>query len=369
MKTIKILFTLLVLLVLGGGAFVWSGVYPIAADVPHWPITFQLMEMLRDRSIAAHAKGIQVPNLDDPKLLAEGAEHYGAMCTGCHLAPGMSDSEIRKGLYPQPPDLTKHNDLNPAEMFWTIKHGVKLSAMPAWGTTHDDQAIWNIVAFLQKLPGMTPEQYQAMTKSSGEEQGHHHHHGSDAGAGPADEHDHGETGEHHHGDAGASDEHEHGGVDQPDDHGGASDASGQNRQAEVRARGPDVMSFSLDATQHVFEKAPNGGTQRVIARAGHAEEIPKIRDHLRAIAAAFAARDFSGPTHIHGEGMPGLAELKAASSTDLTVEYRDVNDGGEITYRATSDSVRNAVHQWFDAQLSDHGHDATDHGTHAHEHG
>lgn len=176
MKTIKILLVILVLIALGGGAFIWSGVYPIGADVPHWPITFQLMETLRDRSIAAHVHGIPVPNLDDPKLLSEGAEHYSAMCTGCHLAPGVADSEIRLGLYPQPPDLTKRTDLSPAEMFWTIKHGVKLSAMPAWGTTHDDQAIWGMVAFLQKLPDMTPELYKAITPTVGAgEEGHHHH--------------------------------------------------------------------------------------------------------------------------------------------------------------------------------------------------
>ena len=199
MKTIKILLVILVLTVLGGGAFIWSGVYPIGADVPHWPITFQLLETLRDRSIAAHAQGIEVPNLSDPKLLSEGAEHYSGMCTGCHLAPGMADSEIRPGLYPQPPDLTKRTDLSPAEMFWTIKHGVKLSAMPAWGTTHDDQTIWGMVAFLQKLPDMTPEQYQAMTKSSGEgEGGHHHHHHGEGDAGAADEHPHGDSAEGHH---------------------------------------------------------------------------------------------------------------------------------------------------------------------------
>ena len=202
--------TLLLLVVIGGlcsVAFIYFGLFNAAADVPHSQLVYNLMETVRQRSIAVRAKDIVVPPLDDPKLVADGAGHYSAMCTGCHLAPGMAESEIRPGLYPQPPNLSEHLRATPAEMFWTIKHGIKMSAMPAWGTTHDDQAIWGIVAFLKKLPAMTPEQYQAMTKPSGEgEAGHDHHHGEgDAAAG----HDHAEAGaaHQHHSQAAADDEH------------------------------------------------------------------------------------------------------------------------------------------------------------------
>ncbi len=217
MKMIKILLSLLLLAVLGGAAFVWSGVYPMGADVPHSPLVFSLMETMRQHSIALRAKDIQVPPLDDPKLIADGAEHYSAMCTGCHLAPGVTESELRPGLYPQPPDLTKPIQASPAEKFWAIKHGIKMSAMPAWGTTHDDQAIWSMVAFLQRLPGMTPEQYKTLS-GGGEAKGEHHHHG-DADHGH-DEHrgasetpdaaGHDESGhEHHEHGAAAETEHHH----------------------------------------------------------------------------------------------------------------------------------------------------------------
>ena len=161
MRTIRTLLSLFLLALVAGAGFIWTGAYPIGADVPHWPLVYNLLEITRQRSIALRAKDIRVPALDDPKLIAEGGEHYGAMCSGCHLAPGMTDSEISQGLYPQPPDLTKSRPASAAEEFWAIKHGIKLSAMPAWGTTHDDQAIWGLVAFLQKLPGMTPEKARA----------------------------------------------------------------------------------------------------------------------------------------------------------------------------------------------------------------
>jgi len=184
MKTIRILLSLLVLAVLTGAAFIWSGLYPIGADVPHSPLVYNLLQTARQRSIALRAKDIQVPPLDDPKLIADGAEHYRAMCSGCHLAPGVTDSEIRSGLYPPPPDLTKPLAASPAEKFWAIKHGIKMTAMPAWGTTHDDQAIWSIVGFLQKLPQLTPDQYKTMAGGSDEGGEHHHHHHGDA-EGPA----------------------------------------------------------------------------------------------------------------------------------------------------------------------------------------
>lgn len=134
-----------------------------------------------------------------------------------------------------------------------------------------------------------------------------------------------------------------------------------SREAEVHSRGADVMTFSLDATQHVFEKTDFGGLQRVIAREGHADQVEHIRGHLKMIADWFARSDFSGPAHIHGDKMPGLAELRAASKDELSTTYRDIEQGGEIRYVTRSENIRDAIHRWFDAQLSDHGHDAMEH--------
>ncbi|TAL79456.1 MAG: cytochrome c [Beijerinckiaceae bacterium] len=150
---------LLLLLIIGGGYFVYSGVYNIGADDPHTKPVYTLLEILRNRSISVRAESLTVPNLDDPQLISRGAGQYAAMCIGCHLAPGGKDSEIRPGLYPQPPDLTKAR-VEPKAAFWVIKHGIKMSAMPAWGGSHDDETIWSMVAFLQKLPDMTPSQYK-----------------------------------------------------------------------------------------------------------------------------------------------------------------------------------------------------------------
>ena len=136
-------------------------------------------------------------------------------------------------------------------------------------------------------------------------------------------------------------------------------AADAQRQAEVAQRGPDVMPFSLSATQHVFTKTAQGGVQRVVARSpSDAEQIKLVRGHLREIQQQFLAGDFSGPAHIHGQEMPGLAELKAAPKDRLRIDFREVPAGAELTYRTNDPALVRALHQWFDAQLSDHGADA-----------
>lgn len=151
-------------------ASIYFGAYNIAADSPHTRPVFALLESLRDRSIAVHARGITLPaDLASTERVSAGAGLYGEMCQGCHLGPGVEKTEISQGLYPQAPELAKGTDLTPAQQFWIIKHGVKLSAMPAWGKTHPDPLIWDMVAFLQKMPGMTPAQYKATIASAPED--------------------------------------------------------------------------------------------------------------------------------------------------------------------------------------------------------
>jgi mono/diheme cytochrome c family protein len=145
------------------GVSLYFGAFNVAADAPHFGITSKALALVRDRSIELQATDLTVPNLTDPNLIALGAEHYSEMCTGCHLAPGMADGEMRQGLSPMPPNLTLRRARSPAESFWIIKHGIKMSAMPAWGGTHDDKTIWAIVAFLQQLPTLSADDYAALT--------------------------------------------------------------------------------------------------------------------------------------------------------------------------------------------------------------
>ena len=147
------------------GAFIGSGIYNIGADDHHTRIVLALIEQLRERSIAARARALAVPeDLANAGRIAAGARSYAALCVGCHLAPGVRHSELRPGLYPHPPNLAEQPPPDARRAFWIVKHGIKMSAMPAWGKTLDDAAIWDIVAFLGRMPQMTPETYQAVSR-------------------------------------------------------------------------------------------------------------------------------------------------------------------------------------------------------------
>jgi mono/diheme cytochrome c family protein len=153
------------LILMGVVAFVGSGVYNIGADDHHATVVLAAIQALRERSIAARADAIGVPRLEDPLKISAGAERYSALCVDCHLAPGVMNSDLRKGLYPHPPNLAQEDIRDARRAFWTIKHGIKMSAMPAWGGTLNDEAIWDIVAFLRQMPGMSPETYQQLSMS------------------------------------------------------------------------------------------------------------------------------------------------------------------------------------------------------------
>ena len=130
--------------VLAGAYF---GVVNVGADDPHFPAVHAFLTMARDRSIEVRSRDIEVPNLDDQALIRAGAGNYNSMCIGCHLAPGVAETELSQSLYPAPPNLAKIGvDGNPSAAFWVIKHGIKATGMPAWGKSMGDEYIWGMVA-------------------------------------------------------------------------------------------------------------------------------------------------------------------------------------------------------------------------------
>jgi mono/diheme cytochrome c family protein len=201
MKVFILAFAIIGVVVVAAAALTSAGYYDVAADGAHWGVTRGFIVSTRERSIARQARGVGTPPaLDDPALLAMGAEHYDEMCVSCHLAPGMDESEIRAGLNPRPPKLAARGmRRSPQQDFWIIKHGFKMTAMPAWGATHDDRSIWAMAAFLQKLPGLSRADYDALVASGraaghsdAETAGHSHEE-----AEPADDHSKEDTEPHH----------------------------------------------------------------------------------------------------------------------------------------------------------------------------
>lgn len=183
-KILGLLSVSLILVIIAVG----SGAYNIAATEKHWDITEKMIAWVRDSSVEARSRDLKTPSLDDKNLLSQGAEHYQAMCTICHLAPGAEPTELSMGLYPKAPIFHQREPIMDQEKkldrakayFWVIKNGLKMTAMPAWGLSHDDNDIWGMTAFVLKMGNMTPEQYAELvnpTKDHAHESdGHGHSH-------------------------------------------------------------------------------------------------------------------------------------------------------------------------------------------------
>jgi mono/diheme cytochrome c family protein len=162
----KIILSVVLTLVVIIGAmiiYIYSGSYNVSQLVPDNAITQWAITTAKSQSIKKRTKNIIAPQLNDSSMIIMGFQHYNEMCSTCHGGPGVAPDELAKGLYPAPPKFYKSTDMpDTLESFWIIKNGIKMTAMPAFGPTHNDQEIWAITDFLlNKMNKMTPQEYHS----------------------------------------------------------------------------------------------------------------------------------------------------------------------------------------------------------------
>ncbi|MEL6065205.1 c-type cytochrome [Methylobacterium sp. DCY52] len=164
MRTVKIvLVTLLsagVLSVLIAAGVIYVGLFNVAATDPHWAATYWVLDTARVRSIKVHAAGLAPPaGYDAPKNIVSAVGHFSEHCATCHGAPGAKQSDLAEGMYPRPPSLKEvAGRYTSGELFWILKHGIKMSGMPSM-ESDGDAMLWATVAFLEKLPQMSDDAY------------------------------------------------------------------------------------------------------------------------------------------------------------------------------------------------------------------
>ena len=188
MRILTALAILLVVAVVAVAGVAYGGLVDVAATASDPGPLRWLLETTREHSISRRAEEIRVPDLGAEARLAAGASGFDAMCAGCHGAPGHAPFVAAADMNPPPPHLDQGeaSELDPAERFWVIKHGIRMTGMPAWGRTHSDEEIWDLVAFLGRLPGMDADSYRQLAGS-----GAHQHPDNDVGARcGGDEHEH-----------------------------------------------------------------------------------------------------------------------------------------------------------------------------------
>jgi cytochrome c553 len=165
------------LLVIGGiGAFAafivlaLAGVFDVASSSRHWALTGWLFDTAIRQSVTLRSMAIEVPDLDNQRLVRRAAGHYELVCAACHGSPSRTSGAFVGGLTPAPPRLMEQMEhwRPPARIFWTVKHGIKRTAMPAWPSQRRDDEVWAMVAFLLAMPDLTSEQYDALAGNTAE---------------------------------------------------------------------------------------------------------------------------------------------------------------------------------------------------------
>jgi mono/diheme cytochrome c family protein len=150
---------------LGAALFVWFGVYDISATDQHTRPVYQLLDYAMRRSVKARAVVPVPPTLDTPQRVRAGGALYREHCVQCHGAPGVGPQAVALGLTPAPNNLVPSGrDWRPGEVFWVVKHGIKMSGMPAWIHRLSDEEIWHVVAFVRAMPLMTVADYEALER-------------------------------------------------------------------------------------------------------------------------------------------------------------------------------------------------------------
>jgi len=148
------------------GAIVFGGLYNVASTAQHTQPVYSVLELAMRQSVRLRARDIELPKLDDERLVVRGAACFKEKCVQCHGAPGVAQNDIGKSMQPVPGPLVDAGQRwRPRELYWLTRHGIKMSGMPAWEFHLSDDDIWAVVAFLGRLPGLTPRQYATLSKT------------------------------------------------------------------------------------------------------------------------------------------------------------------------------------------------------------
>jgi mono/diheme cytochrome c family protein len=163
MKALHAILGLAVASGVAGAAILYSGVYDISATDQHLAPTYWLLDKGLRESVERRARSIDVPPLDDETLAARGLAHFRRHCVQCHGGPGVAPEPFALGMTPTPASLAHTARAWPPEqVFWVVRHGIKMTGMPAFQFRLPDKDLWAIVAFLERMPRLSPREYQAL---------------------------------------------------------------------------------------------------------------------------------------------------------------------------------------------------------------
>ena len=152
--------TFILVLVVAVLLVVYTGIFNVAATSADPDLVRWMLNTTQERSIKAHVGQEDVALPSDSASMQRGFRAYRQMCEVCHGAPGIDPGWIGQGLNPEPPDLAAAADeFSTEEVHWVLRHGIKMTGMPALSPTHSEEEILELTAFVMQLPSITASEY------------------------------------------------------------------------------------------------------------------------------------------------------------------------------------------------------------------
>ena len=145
----------------------WMLHHGFSTRTPPGFVETELAGKMSDMAIPSRYKSMKNPVTATPEVFEEGMAHWADHCASCHANNGSGDTMYGKTMYPRPPDMRQKDtqQMSDGELYYTIKNGVRLSGMPAFGTPgDDDQDSWRLVAFIRHLPSLSQSESLEMEK-------------------------------------------------------------------------------------------------------------------------------------------------------------------------------------------------------------
>ena len=138
----------------GGLAVLTSGVVSFRASQTPPALETKMATMALNASVSRHAPRQSNPYPPTEENLLRGLKLYQMGCSECHGVPGQKNA-YGEAFYPPVPQFAVHAPgRSEAEIYYIVKHGVRNTGMAAWGNTIDDEQIWKISAFLNRLDNL-----------------------------------------------------------------------------------------------------------------------------------------------------------------------------------------------------------------------
>jgi thiosulfate dehydrogenase len=149
-----VLGMIVILVAISAAAYVYleQGFVSIRADAGPSPLDRWLGSAM-DASAERHAPNVANPAPDNEATLAAAAKVYASRCGECHGTPAERESPLGRAFNPPAPQFFSDDppDMKENENFYIIKHGVRMTAMPAWNDLLSDEQIWQTVTLLKHI--------------------------------------------------------------------------------------------------------------------------------------------------------------------------------------------------------------------------